>query len=100
MLEISLTRCPSLLIRATAKLNDFHVEMASFRFSVKPLPPEYLSLTVENSEEVNLRWSMPKGPIPAKCFIYEIEFTEDDTTWVVRTLHLFGKNVNIVFNFF
>lgn len=53
---------------------------------VKPLPPEYLSLTVENSEEVNLRWSMPKGPIPAKCFIYEIEFTEDDTTWVTTTV--------------
>lgn len=57
--------------------------MPSFCFSVKPLPPEYLSLTVKNSEEINLKWSIPKGPIPAKCFIYEIEFTEDDTTWVV-----------------
>ncbi|XP_034863346.1 interleukin-13 receptor subunit alpha-2 isoform X1 [Mirounga leonina] len=53
---------------------------------VKPLPPDYLSLTVKNSEEINLKWSMPKGPIPAKCFIYEIEFTEDDTTWVTTTV--------------
>lgn len=53
---------------------------------VKPLPPDYLSLTVKNSEEVNLKWSMPQGPIPAKCFIYEIEFTEDDTTWVTTTV--------------
>ncbi|TKC44839.1 hypothetical protein EI555_020607 [Monodon monoceros] len=50
---------------------------------VKPLPPDYLSLTVKNSEEINLKWSIPKGPIPAKCFIYEIEFTEDDTAWVI-----------------
>ncbi|XP_036696129.1 interleukin-13 receptor subunit alpha-2 isoform X2 [Balaenoptera musculus] len=53
---------------------------------VKPLPPDYLSFTVKNSEEINLKWSIPKGPIPAKCFIYEIEFTEDDTTWVTTTV--------------
>lgn len=53
---------------------------------VKPLPPDYLSLTVKNSEEINLKWNMPKGPIPAKCLIYEIEFTEDDTTWVTTTV--------------
>ncbi|XP_047621746.1 interleukin-13 receptor subunit alpha-2 [Phacochoerus africanus] len=52
---------------------------------VKPLPPDYLSLTVKNSEEVNLKWSIPRGPIPSQCFIYEIEFTEDDTTWVTTT---------------
>uniref|UniRef100_A0A2K6G2C5 Interleukin 13 receptor subunit alpha 2 n=2 Tax=Propithecus coquereli TaxID=379532 RepID=A0A2K6G2C5_PROCO len=50
---------------------------------VKPLPPDYLSLTMTNSCEINLKWSLPRGPIPAKCFIYQIEFTEDDTTWVV-----------------
>ncbi|XP_058392533.1 interleukin-13 receptor subunit alpha-2 [Diceros bicornis minor] len=53
---------------------------------VKPLPPDYLSLTMKNSEEINLKWSMPRGPIPARCFIYEIEFTEDDTTWVTTTV--------------
>lgn len=53
---------------------------------VKPLPPDYLSIIVKNSEEVNLEWNMPKGPIPANCFIYEINFTEDDTTtWVTTT---------------
>lgn len=71
--------------------------MASFCFLVKPMPPDYLSLTVKNSEEINLKWNMPKGPIPAKCFIYEIEFTEDGTTWVVWTLHLFGEIINITF---
>ncbi|XP_033705577.1 interleukin-13 receptor subunit alpha-2 [Tursiops truncatus] len=53
---------------------------------VKPLPPDDLSLTVKNSEEINLKWSIPKGPIPAKCFIYEIEFIEDDTAWVTTTV--------------
>uniref|UniRef100_A0A8C5XIZ7 Interleukin-13 receptor subunit alpha-2 n=1 Tax=Microcebus murinus TaxID=30608 RepID=A0A8C5XIZ7_MICMU len=53
---------------------------------VKPLPPDYLSLTMTNSYEINLKWSLPRGPIPAKCFIYEIEFTEDDTTWVTTTV--------------
>ncbi|KAI5937133.1 Interleukin-13 receptor subunit alpha-2 [Manis javanica] len=53
---------------------------------VKPLPPNFLSLTVKNSEEINLRWSMPEGPIPANCLIYEIEFTEDDTTWVTTAV--------------
>ncbi|XP_057575062.1 interleukin-13 receptor subunit alpha-2 [Hippopotamus amphibius kiboko] len=53
---------------------------------VKPLPPDYLSLTVKNSEEINLKWNIPKGPIPAKCFIYEIEFTEDEAAWVTTTV--------------
>ncbi|XP_004685780.1 PREDICTED: interleukin-13 receptor subunit alpha-2 [Condylura cristata] len=53
---------------------------------VKPLPPDYLSLTVKNSEEILLRWDLPRGPIPAKCFIYEIELTEDDTTLVTTTV--------------
>ncbi|KAG8510688.1 Interleukin-13 receptor subunit alpha-2, partial [Galemys pyrenaicus] len=53
---------------------------------VKPLPPDYLSLTVKNSEEIILRWDLPRGPIPARCFIYEIELTEDDTTWVTTTV--------------
>ncbi|XP_057351790.1 interleukin-13 receptor subunit alpha-2 isoform X4 [Manis pentadactyla] len=53
---------------------------------VKPLPPNFLSFTVKNSEEINLRWSMPEGPIPANCLIYEIEFTEDDTTWVTTAV--------------
>ncbi|XP_077002839.1 interleukin-13 receptor subunit alpha-2 isoform X2 [Tamandua tetradactyla] len=52
---------------------------------VKPLPPDYLSLTVKNSDKINLKWSMPGEPIPAKCLIYEVEFTEDDTTWVTTT---------------
>ncbi|XP_037367948.1 interleukin-13 receptor subunit alpha-2 isoform X2 [Talpa occidentalis] len=52
---------------------------------VKPLPPDYLSLTVKNSEEIILRWDLPRGPIPAKCFIYEIQLTEDDTTCVTTT---------------
>ncbi|XP_039734864.1 interleukin-13 receptor subunit alpha-2 isoform X4 [Pteropus medius] len=52
---------------------------------VKPSPPDYLSIIVKNSEEINLKWSIPIGPTPAKCFIYEIEFTEDDTTLVTPT---------------
>lgn len=46
---------------------------------VKPLPPEYLSLTVKNSEDIFLRWNVPRGPIPSKCFIYETQFIEDDS---------------------
>ncbi|XP_008566374.1 PREDICTED: interleukin-13 receptor subunit alpha-2 [Galeopterus variegatus] len=52
---------------------------------VKPLPPDYLSITVKNSYEINLKWNIPRGPIPAKCFIYEIEFTEDGATWMSTT---------------
>lgn len=53
---------------------------------VKPLPPGYLSLSMKNSDEVNLKWSIPTGPIPERCFIYEIEFTEDDTSWLTTTV--------------
>ncbi|XP_051683231.1 interleukin-13 receptor subunit alpha-2 isoform X2 [Oryctolagus cuniculus] len=52
---------------------------------VKPLPPDYLSINVKNLLEVNLQWSIPRGSIPAKCFIYEIEFTEGDIAWVTTT---------------
>uniref|UniRef100_A0A8C9P442 Type I cytokine receptor cytokine-binding domain-containing protein n=1 Tax=Spermophilus dauricus TaxID=99837 RepID=A0A8C9P442_SPEDA len=58
---------------------------------VKPLPPDYLNLTVKNIFEINLKWSTPKGPIPAKCFIYEVVLTGDETSWMVRTLNLFRK---------
>lgn len=47
---------------------------------VKPIPPDYLSLSVKNSEEFNLKWSLPRGPIPGRCFVYEIEISEDDST--------------------
>ncbi|XP_008061210.1 interleukin-13 receptor subunit alpha-2 [Carlito syrichta] len=53
---------------------------------VKPLPPDYLHLTLMNSYEINLKWSMPGGPIPARCLIYEVEITEDDTKWVTTTV--------------
>ncbi|KAF6090650.1 interleukin 13 receptor subunit alpha 2 [Phyllostomus discolor] len=52
---------------------------------VKSLPPDYLSIIVKDSDEINLKWNIPNGPIPSKCFIYEIKFTEDDTTWVTTT---------------
>ncbi|XP_048192565.1 interleukin-13 receptor subunit alpha-2 isoform X1 [Perognathus longimembris pacificus] len=52
---------------------------------VKPLPPTTLSLTVKNSFEVNLKWNIPEGPIPARCFIYEIMFTEDNTSCLTTT---------------
>nr|XP_035144416.1 interleukin-13 receptor subunit alpha-2 isoform X1 [Callithrix jacchus]XP_035144417.1 interleukin-13 receptor subunit alpha-2 isoform X1 [Callithrix jacchus]XP_035144421.1 interleukin-13 receptor subunit alpha-2 isoform X1 [Callithrix jacchus]XP_035144422.1 interleukin-13 receptor subunit alpha-2 isoform X1 [Callithrix jacchus]XP_035144423.1 interleukin-13 receptor subunit alpha-2 isoform X1 [Callithrix jacchus]XP_054107390.1 interleukin-13 receptor subunit alpha-2 isoform X1 [Callithrix ja len=53
---------------------------------VKPLPPGYLTLTRESLYEVQLKWSIPFGPIPARCFIYEIEIIEDDTTLVTITV--------------
>ncbi|KAG3272762.1 interleukin-13 receptor subunit alpha-2 [Ictidomys tridecemlineatus] len=53
---------------------------------VKPLPPDYLNLTVKNIFEINLKWSTPKGPIPAKCFIYEIVLTGDETSWMTTTI--------------
>ncbi|XP_045393694.1 interleukin-13 receptor subunit alpha-2 [Lemur catta] len=53
---------------------------------VKPLPPEHLSVTMTSPNEINMKWSLPRGPIPPKCFIYEIEFTEDDITWVTTTV--------------
>ncbi|XP_004456145.1 interleukin-13 receptor subunit alpha-2 [Dasypus novemcinctus] len=53
---------------------------------VKPLPPDYLSITVKNSGKINLKWSMPRGPIPVQCLNYEVEFTEDDTTWMTTTV--------------
>ncbi|XP_006873866.1 PREDICTED: interleukin-13 receptor subunit alpha-2 [Chrysochloris asiatica] len=52
---------------------------------VKPLSPDYLSLTKKNANEIILQWSMPRGPIPARCLIYEILLTEDDTTSVSTT---------------
>nr|XP_013005636.1 interleukin-13 receptor subunit alpha-2 [Cavia porcellus] len=53
---------------------------------VKPLPPDYLSLTVKNSFDINLTWSIPEGPIPARCFIYEILFTEAGRSWMTNTI--------------
>ncbi|XP_049728332.1 interleukin-13 receptor subunit alpha-2 [Elephas maximus indicus] len=53
---------------------------------VKPLPPDYVSLTLKDSNEVILKWSVPAGPIPAACFIYEVLVTEDDTTRVSTTI--------------
>ncbi|EPQ16203.1 Interleukin-13 receptor subunit alpha-2 [Myotis brandtii] len=52
---------------------------------VKPLPPDYLNIVVKKSEDINLEWNIPEGPIPANCFIYEIKFTEDNTTWMATT---------------
>ncbi|XP_012783851.2 interleukin-13 receptor subunit alpha-2 isoform X1 [Ochotona princeps] len=52
---------------------------------VKPIPPDYLDIDVSNVLEVNLQWNVPRGPIPAKCFIYEVELTEDDTPWITTT---------------
>ncbi|XP_006082269.1 interleukin-13 receptor subunit alpha-2 [Myotis lucifugus] len=52
---------------------------------VKPLPPDYLNIVVKKSEDINLEWNIPEGPIPATCFIYEIKFTEDNTTWMATT---------------
>ncbi|XP_053436421.1 interleukin-13 receptor subunit alpha-2 [Nycticebus coucang] len=53
---------------------------------VKPLPPDCLSLTMQNSYEIILKWSLPSGPIPENCFIYEIAFSEDDIAWVSTTV--------------
>ncbi|KAM9577504.1 interleukin-13 receptor subunit alpha-2 [Trichechus inunguis] len=53
---------------------------------VKPLPPEYLSLTMKDSNEISLKWNVPRGPIPERCFFYEIILTEDYTTWVFTTM--------------
>ncbi|XP_010601406.1 interleukin-13 receptor subunit alpha-2 isoform X2 [Fukomys damarensis] len=53
---------------------------------VKPLPPDCLSLTVKNSSDINLKWSIPKGPIPSRCFIYEILFTEANNSWTTNTI--------------
>ncbi|XP_006901641.1 PREDICTED: interleukin-13 receptor subunit alpha-2-like [Elephantulus edwardii] len=50
---------------------------------VKPLPPDHLALTVKDSNDIDLKWDVPKGPIPARCFIYEILLSEDNSTWVV-----------------
>ncbi|KAM6151581.1 interleukin-13 receptor subunit alpha-2 [Rhynchocyon petersi] len=53
---------------------------------VKPLPPDYLSITIKDSSEINLKWNLPRGPIPSRCFIYEILLTEDDASWVSTTV--------------
>ncbi|XP_011943043.1 PREDICTED: interleukin-13 receptor subunit alpha-2 [Cercocebus atys] len=53
---------------------------------VKPLPPVCLTCTQESLYEIKLKWSIPLGPIPARCFVYEIEIREDDTTLVTTTV--------------
>ncbi|XP_060038730.1 interleukin-13 receptor subunit alpha-2 isoform X2 [Erinaceus europaeus] len=60
---------------------------------VKPLPPDFLSLTVKNSEEINLKWNFPRGPIPGRCFVYEIEVMEDDSTKLTTS---FENQVHII----
>ncbi|XP_029423456.1 interleukin-13 receptor subunit alpha-2 isoform X2 [Nannospalax galili] len=52
---------------------------------VKPFPPDFLHITVENSVEIKMKWSTPGGPIPARCYTYEIVFREDDFSWVSVT---------------
>lgn len=53
---------------------------------------------MKNSFDINLTWSIPEGPIPARCFIYEILFTEAGRSWMVGILHLFGEIINTAFN--
>ncbi|XP_007948165.1 interleukin-13 receptor subunit alpha-2, partial [Orycteropus afer afer] len=69
---------------------SMHIRSSYFIFQlqniVKPLPPDYLSVTVKDSNEMILKWSIPRGPIPARCLIYEIVLTEDDTTRVSTTI--------------
>lgn len=52
---------------------------------VKPLPPDYMTLLVKDSDEIYLRWTVPRGPVPPKCLIYEILFIEDDCTRIQTT---------------
>ncbi|XP_072483001.1 interleukin-13 receptor subunit alpha-2 isoform X1 [Notamacropus eugenii] len=52
---------------------------------VKPSPPEQLNLTQRNPEELHLEWKPPEGPIPSQCLTYEVQFQEDDASWVSRS---------------
>uniref|UniRef100_A0A8C5LHA9 Interleukin-13 receptor subunit alpha-2 n=1 Tax=Jaculus jaculus TaxID=51337 RepID=A0A8C5LHA9_JACJA len=52
---------------------------------VKPESPDYLYITVENSVDIKMKWNTPEGPIPSRCFTYEIVVREDDTSWVFGT---------------
>ncbi|XP_036031938.1 interleukin-13 receptor subunit alpha-2-like [Onychomys torridus] len=44
---------------------------------VKPLPPEFLHISVENSVEIRMGWSTPGGPIPPRCYTYDLVVRED-----------------------
>nr|XP_015863742.2 interleukin-13 receptor subunit alpha-2 isoform X1 [Peromyscus maniculatus bairdii] len=44
---------------------------------VKPLPPEFLHISVENPTEMRMKWSIPEGPIPPRCYTYELVVRED-----------------------
>ncbi|XP_059106487.1 interleukin-13 receptor subunit alpha-2-like [Peromyscus eremicus] len=44
---------------------------------VKPLPPEFLHISVENPTEMRMKWSTPGGPIPPRCYTYELVVRED-----------------------
>ncbi|XP_051824271.1 interleukin-13 receptor subunit alpha-2 [Antechinus flavipes] len=52
---------------------------------VKPSPPEQLNLTQRNPEELHLEWKPPEGPVPSHCLTYEVQFQEDDASWVSRS---------------
>ncbi|XP_040600460.1 interleukin-13 receptor subunit alpha-2 isoform X2 [Mesocricetus auratus] len=52
---------------------------------VKPLPPEFLHVTLENSMEIRMKWSTPGGPIPSRCYTYEVVVREDDISWESAT---------------
>ncbi|XP_004710164.2 interleukin-13 receptor subunit alpha-2 [Echinops telfairi] len=63
---------------------------------VKPLPPHYFLLIMNSSGAINLKWTVPRGPIPARCFIYEISLREDDSTWMSCTVdnEIFTKRMS------
>ncbi|XP_026645756.1 interleukin-13 receptor subunit alpha-2 [Microtus ochrogaster] len=52
---------------------------------VKPLPPEFLHIGMEDSVEIRMKWSTPEGPIPPRCYTYEVVVREDDISWESAT---------------
>ncbi|XP_050997820.1 interleukin-13 receptor subunit alpha-2 [Acomys russatus] len=52
---------------------------------VKPQPPEFLQIIMEDSAEIRMKWSTPEGPIPPRCYTYEVVVREDDISWEYAT---------------
>ncbi|KAM5221494.1 interleukin-13 receptor subunit alpha-2 [Ctenodactylus gundi] len=82
------------LVNGTSEFKPIRSSYFIFQLEniVKPLPPDSLTITMSDSSEVNMKWNVPTGPIPAKCFIYEISFSEDSIFYVFTT---FDNEVSI-----
>ncbi|XP_055460973.1 interleukin-13 receptor subunit alpha-2 [Psammomys obesus] len=74
-------------VNGSSKLGPIRSSYMVFQLQniVKPLPPEFLHIGVENSIEIIMKWNAPGGPIPPRCYTYEVVVQEDYISWEFAT---------------